>query len=501
MRVSFIENRTVTKGAVNVFATKGKTLTPSAASLDKKTKGAIKRAMAESRFKGDAGQMLEILAPAGTRASRILLVGLGDPKNIRAISAQRAGGAIVGRLKTSGQDEVTVLVDALENCPLEASQFAAELGYGGLLKSYQFNKYRTKKDPAKRVSLKRLNVGVTDVKAAKKAFTPLDKVAQGVFLTRDLVSEPANVLYPESFARECKALEKLGVTVDVLGEKEMAELGMNALLGVGQGSARESQLVVMHWKGASDEAKPIAFVGKGVTFDTGGISLKPPGGMEMMKWDMGGAGSVIGVMKALAGRKAAANAIGVVGLVENMPSSTAQRPGDVVKSMSGQTIEVINTDAEGRLVLADALHYTIDRFKPKAVIDLATLTGAMITALGNEYAGLFSNNDKLSDQLSDAGQAEDEKVWRMPLGEPYDKMINSQIADMKNIGAGGKAGSITAAQFLQRFVKKSTPWAHLDIAGMAWGDSEKPTRPKGGTGYGVRLLNRLVADHYEEKDA
>jgi leucyl aminopeptidase len=298
-------------------------------------------------------------------------------------------------------------------------------------------------------------------------------------------------------AKECRTLAKLGVKVEVLGEARMAKLGMGALLGVGQGSRRESQLVIMTWQGTNAKTKPVAFVGKGVTFDTGGISLKPGPGMEMMKWDMGGAGAVIGLMKALAGRKAKANVIGVVGLVENMPDGNAQRPGDIVTSMSGQTIEILNTDAEGRLVLADALWYTQNRFKPQFMVNLATLTGAIIVALGHEHAGMFSNNDKLSEQLSDAGQEVDEKVWRMPLSDAYDKKINCAIADMKNIG-GRDAGSTTAAQFLQRYVNK-VPWAHLDIAGTAWADKGKPTVPKGGTGWGVRMLDRLVANHYEGK--
>jgi len=311
-----------------------------------------------------------------------------------------------------------------------------------------------------------------------------------------LVTEPANIIYPETLAAACKNLEQDGVKVTILGEKEMAKLGMGALLGVGQGSVRESQLVIMEWLGGAKDDKPVAFVGKGVCFDTGGISIKPAGGMEEMKWDMGGAGAVIGLIKTLAGRNAKVNAIGVVGLVENMPDGNAQRPGDVVTSMSGQTIEVLNTDAEGRLVLADALWYTQDTYKPKFIVDLATLTGAIIVSLGGVYAGLFSNNDKLSKRLSESGEATGEKVWRFPLCDAYDKMINSDIADMQNIGAERQAGSITAAQFLQRFVN-DTPWAHLDIAGTAWSKKDAATCPKGATGFGVRLLDNLVREHYE----
>jgi leucyl aminopeptidase len=372
---------------------------------------------------------------------------------------------------------------------------AAALAYGARLASYRFDKYRTTLKAKDKPSVTALSVLVDSPAPARKLFNSLDAVADGVFMTRDLVSEPANVLYPDSMAQQCKTLSKLGVKVEVLGEARMAKLGMGALLGVGQGSPRESRLVVMRWQGAGAKVKPVAFVGKGVTFDTGGISLKPGPGMEMMKWDMGGAGTVIGLMKALAGRKAKVNAIGVVGLVENMPDGLAQRPGDIVTSMSGQTIEILNTDAEGRLVLADALWYTQDRFKPQFMVNLATLTGAMIIALGHENAGLFSNNDKLAQQLHDAGQAMGEGVWRLPLSSAYDKKLNCAIADMKNIG-GRDAGSITAAQFMQRFVNK-VPWAHLDIAGVAWSDKGKPTVPKGGTGWGVRLLDHLVAQHYE----
>jgi leucyl aminopeptidase len=316
-----------------------------------------------------------------------------------------------------------------------------------------------------------------------------------------LVSEPANELYPTALVARAKALIKLGVKVDALGERAMANLKMGALLGVGQGSVRESQLLVMRWNGAprakGEARRPIAFVGKGVTFDTGGISIKPAGGMEDMKWDMGGAGVVIGLMRALAARKAKVNVVGVCGLVENMPDGNAQRPGDIVTSMSGQTIEVLNTDAEGRLVLADALWYTQDRFKPRLVVDLATLTGAIIVALGSSHAGLFSNDDALSGQLTAAGQEVGEPVWRLPLGRDYDKLINCDVADMKNISGGRGAGSITAAQFLQRFVKDGTPWAHLDIAGVTWSSKVQPTVPKGGTAFGVRLLDELVARNYE----
>ncbi|MBI3199226.1 MAG: leucyl aminopeptidase, partial [Rhodospirillales bacterium] len=325
----------------------------------------------------------------------------------------------------------------------------------------------------------------------------LEPTIDAVFFARDLVSEPANMLYPVEFARRAKELTKLGVKVEVLGEAEMKKLGMNVLLGVGQGSERESQLLVMRWMNGPKSQAPVALIGKGVTFDTGGISLKPAGGMEDMKWDMGGAGAVTGAMRLIAGRKAKANVIAVCALVENMPDGNAQRPGDVVKSMSGQTVEVINTDAEGRLILCDAMWYAQEKFKPQAMIELSTLTGAIIVSLGHERAGLFSNNTQLSTRLRVAGSQIGEKLWRMPLGPKYDKMIDSDIADMKNVSNGRDGGSITAAQFLQRFVKEGVAWAHLDIAGVAWSGKGDNTTPKGATAFGVRLLDRLIADNYE----
>jgi leucyl aminopeptidase len=398
-----------------------------------------------------------------------------------------------------GEKEATVLIEAIPGAPLSEAEIAANIAFGAQLRSYRFDKYKTKEKPEQKPSLKKLTIGTAEAGAAKKAYDPLEKIGESVNFARDLVSEPANVIYPETLAQEAKSLADVGVEVKVLGEAEMKKLGMGALLGVGQGSERESKLVVMRWNGASDaKARPVAFVGKGVTFDTGGISIKPAAGMEDMKWDMAGSGAVIGAMRALAARKAKVNAVGVVGLVENMPSGNAQRPGDIVTSMSGQTIEVLNTDAEGRLVLADALWYTQENFKPVAIVDLATLTGAIMVALGQVYAGMFCNDDTLSDRLAAAGKDTGELLWRMPMGSAYDKLIDSPAADMKNIG-GRYGGSITAAQFIQRFIQKGVPWAHLDIAGMAWSDKDTPTTPKGATAFGVRLLDRMVADHYEDK--
>ncbi len=501
MRITFAKPALPKTGALVVGVLDNRKLTPTAAGIDKRMRGALKRAMTSSRFKGGAREVLDILAPSGIAADRVVLVGLGKAKNLDALAWQAAGGAVLARLNATGQKSDSVAIDAVEGAPLQPGGMAANFAYGARLRSYRFDKYRTKEKPEKRPSLKSVTIMVNAVGTARREFGPLAKVADGVFFTRDLVSEPANVIYPVSLAKEAKSLEKLGVKVEVLDEKAMMRLGMGALLGVGMGSAKAPRLVTMQWRGAGRGTgkgkQPVAFVGKGVTFDTGGISIKPSAGMEDMKWDMGGAGVVIGLMKVLAGRKAKVNAVGVVGLVENMPSATAQRPGDIVTSMSGQTIEVLNTDAEGRLVLADALWYCQDRFKPRFMVDLATLTGAIIVALGSAHAGVFSNNDQLAERLTGAGKDVGELLWRLPLSDVYDKLINSDAADMKNIGNRG-AGSITAAQFLQRFVNK-VPWAHLDIASVTWSKADKPSVPKGGTAFGVRLLDRLLANHYEVK--
>lgn len=500
MKITFVAPKLPKSGAVVVGAMDGGKLAPAAVQLDRATGGALVRAIKGSRFKGRTGQMLEVLAPAGVGNGRILLVGLGKPKELKGLDMESIGGSVVARLSRSGERSVAVMLESIPGSRIPAATRVAQCALGARLRAYRFDRYKTKQKPEDKPSLETMTVMVGNPAAARRAFATMDQVAEGVCLTRNLVSEPANIIYPKSLAAEAKKLTKLGVKVQVLSVTEMRKLGMGALLGVGQGSARESQLLVMRWTGAKrgkgKAAQPVAFVGKGVTFDTGGISIKPAANMEDMKWDMGGAGVVIGLMRALAGRKAKVDVVGVCGLVENMPSSSAQRPGDIVTSMSGQTIEVINTDAEGRLVLADALWYAQEKFNPRAIVDLATLTGAIIVALGNEYAGLFSNNDKLADKLAAAGKSVGEGVWRLPMGEAYDKAINSDAADMKNVG-NRAGGSITAAQFLLRFVKKGTPWAHLDIAGVTWSNSAKPTIPKGGTGFGVRLLDRLVADAYE----
>ena len=505
MKIVFSAPAIPDTGILVVTVLENRKLSPSARQLDETLGGGLTRAMKASRFFGKKGQSLSLLAPAGSKLDRVYAVGLGKPADIDVLRVQAAGGQIYAALGHKGR-AASVAVDSLDKCHLGAAEMAAHLAYGARLRSYRFDKYRTKEEKDAKPTLRGLKVLCDKAGTARAAFADLDKIADGVFFTRDLVSEPANVLYPETLAAEARSLSKLGVKVEVLGENRMKKLGMGALLGVGQGSARESQMVVMQWNGAAAPAgkgkggkapAPIAFVGKGVTFDTGGISIKPSNGMEDMKWDMGGAGTVIGLMKALAGRKAKVNAVGIVGLVENMPSGMAQRPGDIVTSMSGQTIEVINTDAEGRLVLADALWYCKDRFKPRFMIDLATLTGAIVISLGHEMAGLFANDDKLSERIVAAGVKVGEPVWPMPLAEEYDKHIKSDAADMRNVG-GRAGGSITAAKFLQRFVDK-TPWAHLDIAGVTWRSKDTATVPKGGTAFGVRLLEQFVADNYEEK--
>ena len=501
MKISFSNPASVTTGAVVVGVNHGRKLTTSAAAIDKASGGTLTRAIKASTFKGKSGQSLTVMAPGGTKLDRVLLVGLGKPKDMDLPGALNAGGKVYAALATAGAASVTVCIDDIEGAEGKTSDAAAEFAYGARLRSYRFDKYRTKEKAEKKPTLKNLKIQCPNSAKARTAFAAKDQVAAGVFLSRDLVSEPPNILYPDTLAKRTKELTKLGVKVEIMTEAQMAKLGMGALLGVGQGSVRESRMVVMQWNGApkskGDKAEaPVAFVGKGVTFDTGGISLKPSAGMEDMKWDMGGSAVVIGLMKALAGRKAKTNVVGVVGLVENMPGGNAQRPGDIVTAMDGQTIEVLNTDAEGRLVLADALHYTNTRFKPKFMVNLATLTGAIIVSLGDVHAGMFSNNDRLSERLTASGLTVDEKVWRLPLHDAYDKMINCDAADMKNIGGRG-AGSITAAQFLQRFVGK-TPWAHLDIAGVTWSKKDSAVVPKGGTAFGVRLLDQLVSDHYEK---
>jgi leucyl aminopeptidase len=482
-------------GALILLGVEGATLLPTADAVDKAMNGGLKRAIKAGDFKGKAGQVLEVVAPEGLGVPRLYMVGLGAARAVKVAGLEKTAGSMVSRLNAARIKQASVAADPIADSDVADADIAVHLAMGAQLAAYRFDGYFTKQKPDQKPTLTKFAVMTKAQARAKKGWEIQSAIAQGVYLARDLVNEPPNILYPESFAKKCKALASHGLKVEVLGEKQMEKLGMGSLLGVGQGSVRESQLVVMRWEGGAQNAKPVAFVGKGVTFDTGGISLKPGAGMEDMKGDMGGAAAVTGTMLALAARKAKVNAVGVLGLVENMPDAGAQRPGDIVTSMSGQTIEIQNTDAEGRLVLADALWYTQDRFKPRIMIDLATLTGAILVALGEEHAGLFSDNDKLSDQLTEAGKASGETLWRLPMGDAYDKLIKSKFADMRNIG-GRNAGSITAAQFLARFTN-GVPWAHLDIAGTAWQSGAKPTSPSWGTGWGVRLLNRLVSDNFE----
>jgi leucyl aminopeptidase len=417
-------------------------------------------------------------------------------ENTNDYGGQKIGGLSYSALTSSKDANIF-----FEGCSLVEKKlnfFSSNFFLGFYSKSYVFKNYKLKKDSKNKI-LKSLSVVTRKKEQITKSVKYAKSIYDGIEETRNLVTLPANILNPKKFVEEINKLKKTGLSIEILDEKKMKSLGMNALLGVGQGSTNSSYLAIMRWNGdKSSKEKPIAFVGKGVCFDTGGISLKPARFMEDMKYDMGGAGTVTGLMKTLALRKAKVNVVGVVGLVENMVDGNAQRPGDVVISYAGQSIEILNTDAEGRLVLADAIAYTEDRFKPKFIINLATLTGAIVVALGNEYAGLFSNNDKLAQQIHDTGIKDNEKAWRFPLHENYDRLMDSKIADLQNINYSGGAGSITAAQFLQRFIRHKTPWAHLDIAGMAWTKKDTEITPEGATGYGVKLLNRLIKEHYEK---
>ncbi|MBV9883100.1 MAG: leucyl aminopeptidase [Sphingomonadaceae bacterium] len=446
------------------------------------------RAAEAQRFEREAGGVAEAFVEDGGQVRRLLLVGLGAQRDDPALY-EKAGGALTARLLTSGE---TKLVVDLTGTDLRADE-AARLAFGAAARSWRYDQYRTKLNRKQKPTLEEVViVGAADSEWGSKA-----ALLEGLDLTRALVTEPANIVYPESFVERARAaMDGLGVEFEVLDEKQMAALGMGALLGVGQGSVRPPRLLAMRWNGGKTGAAPVVFIGKGMTFDTGGISIKPALGMESMKWDMGGAGAVTGLMKAVATRKAKVNVVAVCALAENMPDGNAQRPGDVVTSMSGQTIEVINTDAEGRLVLADAMTWAQRQYKPEVMVDLATLTGAMVISLGHEYAGMFANDDALAGKLEAAGKASGDKLWRMPMNDEYNKIMDSQIADMKN-SASREGGSITAACFLGRFVEEGVKWAHLDIAGMAWSDKAGSLYDKGATGYGVALLDRYLADNHE----
>ena len=486
MQISFASVRPAGDHALVVPA--AGTQRPGLAGLGDGLDGALRR----QRFEGEAGGAAEIfLTSDGGR--RLLVVGLGANAK-PGEAAEKLGGTLVARLLTSGETSAVLDLTGL-NFDADA---AAKVALAAQLRSWRHDRYRTTLKDKQKPTLTALTIVGAPAEAEARWANRYAPLAGGVELTRELVAEPANIIYPESFVTRCRAaMNGLGIEFEVLGEQEMADLGMGALLGVSQGSVRDAQLLVMRWSGGEPGDTPVCFIGKGVTFDTGGISIKPAAGMESMKWDMGGAGAVAGAMKAIAGRKAKANVVGICGLVENMPDGNAQRPGDVVTSMNGQTIEVINTDAEGRLVLCDAITWAQANIKPRTIVDLATLTGAMVVALGHEMGGMFANDDSLAGQLSAAGAASGDKLWRMPLGEAYDRLIDSPIADIKNVGPR-EGGSITAAQFLQRFVDEGVKWAHLDIAGMAWSDKASNTYDKGATGFGVRLLDQYVADVCEK---
>jgi leucyl aminopeptidase len=499
LRIAFAGPSLPASGALVVFVGEDLALPSSVQDLVGTTAAdAVVRAALADGFKGKAGSGLVILAPAGLQATRLVVVGVGGAKEQSDTDYVKLGGGVLGHVGKS--KAVTVLLDGPKGWRVDGAA-AADLAMGAMMRAYRFDRYKSKKgegeDETGSVSL---TIACQDVPSARRLAKNTLAVAEGVVIARDLVNEPPNVLFPEEFARRAEALTKLGVEVEILDERKLEKIGMRALLAVGQGSRKESRVVIMRWNGAkpgskASKAKPVAFVGKGVCFDTGGISIKPAQGMEDMKGDMAGAACVVGLMHALASRKAKVNAIGAIGIVENMPDGDAQRPGDIVTSLSGQTIEIINTDADGRLVLSDVLWYVQDRYKPAFMIDLATLTGAIIVALGQENAGLFSNDDVLSERLAASGKATGETVWRMPLSPSYDKIIDSKFADVKNSG-GRNAGSITAAHFLQRFVN-GTPWAHLDIAGTAMGSPSSDTNRSWASGWGVRLLDHLVAGHYE----
>ena len=488
MKVSFVNKLSEKKETLVIVSDKSSM--PKIAGLGQKTLNSINLAIKNENFKFNKLQTLEIISSDKLGYSKIIIIGLGEDPSISLRESDLIGGKIT-QLNSKTNSNIDVLVS--KNISNDESML--RIGYGSILATYKFDKYKSKKSKTNFPKTIKL-VSNKNSQSLSKKFNHNKSVAEGVFLARDLVNEPSNILNPEDYAKRIKGLSKYGLKVEVLNEVKMKKLGMDSLLGVGRGSQYDSQLVIIKWDGLkTKKTKPLCFVGKGVCFDSGGISLKPGNKMEEMIGDMGGSAAVVGLMKSLALRKAKANVVGIVGLVENMPDGTAQKPGDIVNTMSGQTIEIQNTDAEGRLVLADALWYAQDRFKPEFMIDLATLTGAIVMSLGNKMAGIFSNNDSLSDKLFIAGEESGDLVWRLPLSSSYDKMINSQFADMKNIGMGG-AGSITAAQFLKRFVNK-VPWVHVDIAGTATGMEKNSINTSWATGFGVHLLDTLVSKFYE----
>ncbi|RYE06425.1 MAG: leucyl aminopeptidase [Rickettsiaceae bacterium] len=498
LAINFFDNKDFINENIIILVDQTLTLEDKVNSIDLEYDNIISKTIKKSGFTAKFGEAKVVTYFDKEGAiKQILIVGIGDQKILKNFGFEQLGGIIISSMQANKIEEAKIFTHNTSN-DIDQNAIAALIGNGALLSSFRFNKYFSKQDNNFENTV--LKIACTDLNATEMLFKQKQDIALGIFLARKCISEPANILYPESYAQIIiDELEPCGVDVEVLGEREMRDLGMGALLGVGQGSEKESKLVIMKYINNKDHPI-VGLVGKGVTFDTGGISLKPSSNMADMKYDMAGSAAVVGTIKSLAMRKAQANVIGIIGLVENMPSGTAQRPGDVVKTMSGQTVEILDTDAEGRLVLADAIWYAQDKFNLDCVIDLATLTGAIVVALGQTYAGLFANDDMLAEKLITAGKEVDEKLWRMPLHEDYNAMIKSDIADVANLGnARGAAGSATAAHFIGRFIKNDMKWAHLDIAGMAWEKKGTAICPKGATGYGVRLLNQFIADNYESK--
>jgi leucyl aminopeptidase len=500
LSITFSGSRKAKADTAVVFVGKDNHLTPSAADLDKESDGQISAFLKRQKvFTGKRGQTLTLAAANGSSLTRYILVGTESETALTPVEAETIGGKIYAALQCCGAEQAAIHVDDDKTRKsIDSGALAAHIAMGLLLRSYKFDMYRSKKaDDTNGDSLKKINLVVKSAAKAEVVFNPLDAVRSGVFLARDLVNLPPNDLYPDSYAKRIKKdLTPLGVTVEIIDEKRMEKMGFGAHLAVGQGSIRPPRVVVMHWNGTggakTSKDRPVAFVGKGITFDTGGISIKPSANMDEMKMDMGGSAAVVGAIQALALRKAKANVVGIVALAENMPSDRACRPGDIVTSLAGKTVEILNTDAEGRLVLCDSLAYVQKTYKPRVIIDLATLTGAIVVALGSEFCGSFVNDDDLWAAIDSAGKNVGEKFWRMPLDEAYRKDVESKVADLRNIGSPGKAGSCTAAAFLEAFIEDKTPWAHLDIAGTGMSSAV------GGTGFGVRTLERLIADHYEK---
>lgn len=511
LEISFVPLSEALEPTALVLVGEKLTLGSQATEINSRCGGQLLKGADASGFKGRAKSAFDVLAPNKVNCKRIVALGYGKGASLEEADWDRVGGQALAQIAARPTASASVIVD-VEGGGVKPALIASSLAFGALLRNYSFKKYKTKgaasgeaenekdESEAKPEKLGRLVIHCADPKKAEAAFVAKQAVANGVMFARDLMNEPANVLGPVEFADRVKELEDVGLEVEILEEETLRELNMNTLLAVSQGSERPARVAIMQWNGAkSKRSKPVAFVGKGVVFDTGGISIKPSAGMEDMKGDMGGAACVAGVMRALAERNAPVNAVGLLGLVENMPSGSAIRPGDIVTSMSGQTVEILNTDAEGRLVLADVLWYTQERFKPKFVIDLATLTGAIMIALGKEFAGAFVNDDKLADQLSDASSSTGEKIWRMPLDKAFHKMIDGKFADVKNLG-GRWGGACTAAAFLERFIKSDVPWAHIDLAGTAMDAPKSDINTSWGSGWGVQLLDRLVAENYEKAE-